>query len=79
MTRPGNPNIPTAIKETADRYRKHEGRHDGEWDRFLVQSFSFHDAAEVAAQLGWWLHCWKWEQVAGDDIIVVDRGFIDSE
>lgn len=60
------------IAKAVQRYANLEGEHDNEWDRFMVRSRSFHDAAEVAAHLGWWLHCWQWKQHYRDEILIID-------
>lgn len=55
------------------KYEHYKGHHDHEWDRFLIRSYSFHDAAELAALLGWWLHCWQWKQCESKSIITVEE------
>ena len=61
-----------AVTEATQKYADLAGYHADEWDRFLVTSYSFHDAAELAANLGWWLHCWTWEQKETSEIIITD-------
>ena len=61
-----------AVTEATQKYVGLAGYHDGEWDRFLIISHSFHDAAELAANLGWWLHCWTWRQEETNEITVID-------
>lgn len=45
--------------------------HAHEWDRFTVHSPTHREAAEVAARLGWWLHCWTW--VEDDHYAITDH------
>ncbi len=33
-----------------------------ERDRYVIQSRTFHEAAEYAAEMDWWLHSWQWEE-----------------
>lgn len=44
-----------------------EGFHTGtdEWDRYEIHAVSHKEAASLAADLGLWLHCWKWVQSDG--------------
>lgn len=36
------------------------GYHAEQWNRFVLTGPSELSAARVAAELGWWLHCWQW-------------------
>lgn len=38
------------------------GYHADQWNRFVVSAPSFDEAARVAGRLGWWLHCWSWQE-----------------
>lgn len=47
------------------------GYHAHEWDRFVICAPSHREAARIAARLGWWLHCWVWEETG--QFAIVDR------
>lgn len=38
-------------------------RHTHEWHRYVIYGPDFYGAGRIAAQLGWWLHCWDWVAV----------------
>lgn len=46
--------------------------HAHEWDRFVISSPTHTEAAEIAARLGWWLHCWTW--AAAGHYAITDHG-----
>lgn len=39
-----------------------DSRHTHEWHRYIIHGPDFYGAARIAAKLGWWLHCWDWEE-----------------
>ena len=42
------------------RYSQYQGGHTDQWGRFTVHSPDFASASQLAAELGWWLHCWTY-------------------
>lgn len=50
------------VHHLAHEHRALTGYHAEEWNRFVISAPSFSDAARVAAHLGWWLHCWNWQE-----------------
>lgn len=32
-----------------------------QWNRFVIHAPTHGEAAHIAANLSWWLHCWTWE------------------
>lgn len=39
-------------------------RHTHEWHRYVLHGPDYYVAARIAAQLGWWLHCWDWKEAS---------------
>lgn len=33
-----------------------------QWNRFIVHAPTHREAADIAADLSWWTHCWTWEE-----------------
>jgi len=48
-----------------------QGRHTHEWHRYIIHGPDFYGAARIAAELGWWLHCWDW--VEAHEYAITDR------
>jgi len=53
--------------DPADETSRSRGQHahTDEWGRFEIHAQDFRAASRLAAELGWWLHCWVW--VGGPD------------
>lgn len=47
--------------------------HANEWHRFVLRSRIHREAAELAADLDWWLHCWDWEEADVDGVCIEDK------
>lgn len=55
------------------QYRGWKGYHSGERDRFIITAPDFNLAARTAAHLGWWLHCWSWQETDVAEITIADQ------
>lgn len=49
------------------------GRHTHEWGRFTIRAQDLMQAGRLAAVLGWWLHCWQFEEADVPDAVVVEH------
>lgn len=47
--------------------------HANEWGRFTIHARTHHIAARAAAELGWWLHAWAWEESDIDGITITEN------
>lgn len=47
------------------------GYHAHQWNRYVIFAPSMRDAARIAAELGWWLHCWQWQE--HEELRIVDQ------
>jgi hypothetical protein len=60
-------------QQPPDIYAHLNGYHAHEWRRFVIRSSTFKQAANLAADLGWWLHCWTWEHGEVDEPGIVEN------
>lgn len=61
------------LPKPPDIYAHLRGCHVHEWSRFIILSRTFKQASELAADLGWWLHCWAWGPAESDEPVVIEN------
>ena len=61
-------NSKTRQEAAVERYTSLAGSWEGEWTLWTIKADTMKTAAAVAAELGWWLHSWTYEQSFDADI-----------
>jgi hypothetical protein len=47
--------------------------HENEWNRYTISARTHSEAAETAAQLDWWLHCWTWKEADTEHVVITEH------